>query len=131
MRCALVNLDAHGRGTQGGGRGPGHLHGEVDHPLDSHERAQLRHLPAAATSPGRSAASASGSRHPGAVLLCACAARRQPVNRCNARLRPERGPIGRPEGREVWQTVADQWGADPGERGGTRGKGEAGFVKGA
>jgi hypothetical protein len=29
--------------------GESHLHSEVDDPLDSHERAQLRHLPAAVT----------------------------------------------------------------------------------
>lgn len=29
--------------------GKSHLHSEVDDPLDSHERAQLRHLPAAVT----------------------------------------------------------------------------------
>lgn len=98
--------------------GPGHLHGKVDDPLYSHERAQLRHLPAAATC-GVGPLTRPLDPDVPPPLPCACAPRRQPVNRGGARLRPDKGPIGGPEEREVWQEDSDQWRTDSGERGGS------------
>lgn len=52
MRGTLLILDVHSCGLRvlgPSGGGESHLHSEVDDPLDSHERAQLRHLPAAVT----------------------------------------------------------------------------------
>jgi hypothetical protein len=52
MWGTLLLLDVHSCGLRvlGPSRGgESHLHSEVDDPLDSHERAQLRHLPAAVT----------------------------------------------------------------------------------
>lgn len=52
MRGMLLILDVHSCGLRvlgPSGGGESHLHSEVDDPLDSHERAQLRHLPAAVT----------------------------------------------------------------------------------
>lgn len=52
MRGTLLILEAHSCGLKVLGQsrgGESHLHSEVDDPLDSHERAQLRHLPAAVT----------------------------------------------------------------------------------
>lgn len=87
IQCALLTPEVYGRGAQGGGRGgPGHLHGEVDDPLDSHKRAQLRHLPSAATRRVSPHARPHGPDAPPPVRLCAGAPRHQPVNRCGARL---------------------------------------------
>lgn len=52
MRGTLLILEAHSCGLKVLGQsrgGESHLHSEVDDPLDSHERAQLRHLPAVVT----------------------------------------------------------------------------------
>lgn len=125
--------EAHSRGAQGGGRGgPGHLHGEVDDPLDSHERTQLRHLPAAATcgvwTPSPCPPATGSSR----LRPCPIPRLRSgsPANqRQQGPPPPERRPIGRQKG-GAWPARRDQGSASRRE-GGTQSGGTAGSVKGA
>lgn len=106
--------------------GPDHLHGEVDDPLDSHERTQLRHLPAAATCRVRTPCPCpqpTGSSRPRPFPIPRLRSESPANQRPQGPPPPERGPIGRQEG--------GAWPAQRDRGGGTRSGGALGSVKGA